>query len=199
MILDNDRPEAAAFLASRGAGLTLEGAAGVGRLDVVMSHFNKDGSLKAGATEAQKQSGFVWACEYGYSDVVEFLLDKGIDLRAGENTGQTALHLAAHRGQSAIVKLLLKHGAALKARNVYAGAVLGQATWSVMNGDPISILCRLSSCFLPQVRTLRRRTIRPVTSPSMRFCADMAQMSNGVRLKSGRLSGQAPSRVEVGE
>jgi len=134
--LHNDRPEAAAFLASRGARLTLEGAAGVGRLDVVMSYFNKDGSLKPGATEAEKQSGFVAACEYGYRDVVEFLLDKGVDLRAGENTGQTALHLAAHRGQLEIIKLLLRHGAPLEARNVYGGTALGQATWSVLNGEP---------------------------------------------------------------
>jgi hypothetical protein len=30
----------------------------------------------------------------------------------------------------------LKHGADLEARNVYGGTVLGQATWSVMNGEP---------------------------------------------------------------
>jgi len=134
--LHNDRPEAAAFLASRGARLTLEGAGGVGRLDVVMSYFNEDGSLKPSATEAQKQSAFVGACEYGYKEVVEFLLDKGVDLRGGENTGQTALHLASHRAQSEIIKLLLKHGADLETRNVYGGTVLGQATWSVMNGEP---------------------------------------------------------------
>jgi ankyrin repeat protein len=67
--------------------------------------------------------------------VVEFLLDKGVDLRAGENTGQTALHLAAHRGQLEIIKLLLEHGASLEAKNGYGGTVLGQATWSVMHGD----------------------------------------------------------------
>jgi ankyrin repeat protein len=141
--LHNDRPEAAAFLAARGARLDLEGAAGVGRLDVVKSFFKEESitsgsdpvSRLQGATEAQLQSGFIWACEYGRKDVVEFLLDKGVDLRAGENTGQTALHLAAHRGQLEIIKLLLEDGASLEARNVYGGTVLGQATWSVMHGE----------------------------------------------------------------
>ncbi|MGH9971821.1 MAG: ankyrin repeat domain-containing protein [Pyrinomonadaceae bacterium] len=134
--LENDRPLAAEFLAARGARLNLEAAAGVGRLDVVKSFFNEDGSLKPHATKAQMQAGFIWASEYGRRKVVEFLLNKGVDLRAGENTGETALHLAAHRGQLEMIKLLLDRGAPLEAKNVYGGTVLGQATWSVMNGDP---------------------------------------------------------------
>lgn len=159
--LHNDRPEAAAFLAARGARLDLEGAAGVGRLDVVKNFFPEQTSKTAnsrkkpqpahaggsdpvdndtvcllhGATQAQLQSGFKWACEYGRKEVVEFLLDKAVDLRAGENTGQTALHLAAHRGQLEIIKILLDRGAPLEAKNGYGGTVLGQATWSVMHGD----------------------------------------------------------------
>jgi len=45
--LHNDRPEAAAFLAARGARLDLEGAAGVGRLDVVKSFFKE--SIRTGS------------------------------------------------------------------------------------------------------------------------------------------------------
>ncbi len=134
--LYNDRPQAAAFLAAHGARLDLEGAAGVGRLDLVKSFFNEDGSLKENATKAQMESGFIWACEYGWASVAEFLLEKGVSLRAGENTGQTALHLAAHRGQLDMIKLLLDRGAPLEARNSYGGTVLGQALWSVINGEP---------------------------------------------------------------
>src|SRR5207244_2325668 len=61
--LHNGRGKAAEFLASRGARLDLEGAAGVGRLDIVKSFFNDDGSLKASATQAQMKDGFAWACE----------------------------------------------------------------------------------------------------------------------------------------
>ena len=145
--LRNDRPKGAAFLATRGARLDFEGAAGVGRLDLVESFFNKDGSLKPNVSERQLEAGFRWACEYGHINVVEFLLKKSMNLRAGENTGQTALHLAAHRGQLDIIKLLLGLGAPLEAKNVYGGTVLGQATWSVMHGDP-------GIDFVPVIQTL---------------------------------------------
>lgn len=63
--LHSGRREAAEFLASRGARLDLEGAAAVGRLDVVKSFFNKEGSLKPTATRRQMKDGFAWACEFG--------------------------------------------------------------------------------------------------------------------------------------
>jgi len=62
--LHNGRPEAAEFLARRVARLDLEGAAGIGRLDVVESFFYEGGGLKANATRVQMEAGFVWACEY---------------------------------------------------------------------------------------------------------------------------------------
>ncbi len=134
--LHNGRGQAAAFLAQRGARLNLEGAAGVGRLDVVKSFFNEDGSLKANATRAQMESGFMWACEYGRNSVVDFLLQKGVDLLAQANTGETGLHWAVIGGQLDTIKLLLARGASLEARNVYGGTALGQALWSAINGDP---------------------------------------------------------------
>lgn len=48
--LANGRPEAAAFLATRGARLDLEGASGVGRLDVVRTFFNDDGTFGSSFT-----------------------------------------------------------------------------------------------------------------------------------------------------
>ena len=91
--LHNGRSEAAEFLAAQGARLDLEGAAGVGRLDVVKTFLNDGGSL-TNATKTQMESGFWWACEYGRNEVVEFLLDCGVDLRAGEKNNQTGLHWA---------------------------------------------------------------------------------------------------------
>lgn len=132
--LHNGRREAAEFLAARGARLDLEGAAGVGRLDAVQAFFNEDGSLR-NATNAQMEAGFGWACEYGRNDVVEFLLDRGVELRVGEKTNQTGLHWAVIGGGLETVNLLLKRGAPLEATNVYGGTVLGQATWCVINGD----------------------------------------------------------------
>jgi ankyrin repeat protein len=48
--------------------------------------------LKATATREDLDSGLAWACLYRRTAVVEFLLDKGADLRAEENVGQTGLH-----------------------------------------------------------------------------------------------------------
>ncbi len=105
--LANGRPGAAEFLANSGALLDLEGAAGVGRLETVRRFFNEDGSLRANATPAQLKSGFQWACEYGRTGVVAFLLRNGIEV--GEmHRGQTGLHWAAYGGHFDIVKLLLE-------------------------------------------------------------------------------------------
>ena len=133
--LHNGRPEAAEFLASRGARLDLEGAAGVGRLDLVESFFHEDGSLKPNATKAQVELGFLWACGYGRNSVVDFLLKKGVDLHAQQNTGLTGLHWAVVGGQLETIRMLLDRGAPLEAKNVYGGTAVGQAIWSAINSD----------------------------------------------------------------
>jgi len=132
--LHNGRKEAAEFLARHGATLDLEGAAGVGRLDVVEQFFDPGGGLKRGATKAQMELGFMWACEYGRKNVVEFLVNKGMDLRARDNTGLTGLHWAVVGGQLEIIQFLIEKGAPLDARNVYGGTALGQAYWCAGNG-----------------------------------------------------------------
>ena len=111
--LANGRGQAAEFLANQGARLDLEGAAGVGRLDIVQGFFNGDGSLKPTATPAQRNDGFAWACEFGRTDVVEFLLDHGVEVsaRLRRNHGQTGLHWAAYGGDVNTVALLLKRNA----------------------------------------------------------------------------------------
>ena len=112
--LANGRGEAAEYLATRGARLELEGACGVGRLDLVKGYFSQDGSLKAKATRKQMKDGFAWACEYGRSSVVEFLLDQGMEIDARlRNHGNTGLHWAAYGGHVDIVKLLLARKARL--------------------------------------------------------------------------------------
>jgi ankyrin repeat protein len=125
--LHNGRGEAAAFLAKRGARLDLEGAAGVGQLNVVKGFFKKDGSLKASATTAQLESGFMWACEYGRSQVVAFLLEKGVRIDARPH-GETGLHWAAYGGHAAVVKLLLQRKAPLDVKDKrYDNTPLGWA------------------------------------------------------------------------
>jgi hypothetical protein len=110
--LANGRPWSAEFLARRGATLDLEGAAGIGRLDLVKTFFHADGSLKQNATAAQMKDGYTWACEFGKSEVVQFMLDRGIQVDARlRHHGQTGLHWAAGGGHVETVKMLLAHKA----------------------------------------------------------------------------------------
>jgi ankyrin repeat protein len=135
--LANGRPKAAAFLASRGARLDLIAAAGLGRLDLVETFFNPDGSPNPSVTKEQLKDAFIWACEYGRNTVVEFLLSRGVDLAVRSPDGQTGLHWAVIGGQLDTVKLLLRHNAPLEEKNSYGGTVLGQALWSAAHGgDP---------------------------------------------------------------
>jgi ankyrin repeat protein len=128
--LANGRPHAAEFLAKRGAPLDIEGAAGVGHLDVVKTFFNKDGTLKPNATEAQLRSGFNWACEYGRTRVVEFLLQTKFDFNQ-IHRGETGLHWAAYGGHTDIVKLLLKREAGVEIKDQrFGGTALGWALYA---------------------------------------------------------------------
>lgn len=140
--LANGRPEAAEYLGSRGAPLDLEGAAGVGRLDLVKSFFDSSGNLKPPATHAQLKDGFTWACEYGRTDVVEYLLERGVDADEvlPRPHQQTGLHWAAHGGYVETVKALLKRRPRLDIRDAsFDGTPLHWAVhgwWERRDGDP---------------------------------------------------------------
>jgi len=90
--LANGRKLGAEFIAMHGGKLDLEGAAGVGRLDLVQSFFNEDRSLKSNATKTQMESGFIWACEYGRADIADFLLEMGVDKGTYRQHNLTGLH-----------------------------------------------------------------------------------------------------------
>jgi Ankyrin repeats (3 copies) len=151
--LHNGRPEGAAILARHGASLDLEAAAGVGRLDVVKSFFNEDGSLKPTATKAQMEAGFMWACEFGQTRVVEFLLDRGLD-PGTQVHGMGGLHWAMVGGHLDTIKLLLARGVPLEAKNVYGGTALGAATWAVIHSDPVYRWPKVDTDWTAIIRTL---------------------------------------------
>lgn len=133
--LHNGRPEAADFLMRKGAMLDLEAAAGTGRLDVVKTFFNEDGELAGGATQTQLEYGFCWACEFGHTAVVDYLLNRGTDPNKQVN-GLSGLHWAILGGHMDIIQLLIRRGADLEARNAYGGDALGAAGWAAENCDP---------------------------------------------------------------
>jgi ankyrin repeat protein len=145
--LGNGCPEAAVYLAERGAYLGIVEAAGVGRLDVVRTFFDAQGKAKEGIAADEVHTAFRYACVYGRDPVVEFLVEQGVDLAGHSGDGQTGLHYAGMGGQLSTIKLLLRHRAPLEARNTYGGTVLGQTLWSAGHGgDP--------KVFVPIVETL---------------------------------------------
>jgi hypothetical protein len=129
--LANGRPQAAEFLAKRGAKLDVEGAAGAGRLDLVKKFFNDGRTTKPATTQKQLKDAFAWACEYGRTNVVDFLLNKGMAIDAPlKHHGQTGLHWAAFGGHVDTVKLLLKRKAPVNAKDpTFAGTPLGWAIY----------------------------------------------------------------------
>jgi hypothetical protein len=134
----NGRGKAAQFLAERAPGLDLEAAAGVGRLDVVKTFFTPDGKLREHATEQQVKDGFTWACEYGRTEVVDFLLQRGMDVAAKlRHHGQTGLHWAAYGGHPDTVRVLLQQQAPVNARDdKFGGTPLGWALYAWGGGGP---------------------------------------------------------------
>jgi len=138
--LHNGRGEAAEYLAKHGARLDLEGAAGVGRLDVVRSFFDGNGNLKPPATEQQLKDGFAWACQFGRTAVVDFLLYKGTATHDKlKHDGQTGLHWAAYGGHADTVRLLLKRGASVDVKDSsYDGTPLQWALYAWGNSPVLA-------------------------------------------------------------
>ena len=138
----NGRGSAAVFLGARApaGALDLEAAAGIGRLDVVETFFTPDGKLDAnsGATPDQLIHGFTWACEFGRTEVVEFLLRHGVDPGAKlRHHGQTGLHWAAFGAHAATVRVLLRHDPPIDAKDTqFNGTALGWALYGWGGGGP---------------------------------------------------------------
>jgi len=134
--LANGQPEAARYLASRGAVMNLEGAAGLGRLDVVGSFFDESGALARDATREQLEKGLLNASGYRHLDVVRFLLEKGADPNARNRGGETALHWASFGPDPDIARLLLQRGAAVDARdNRFQGTPLDWTLFAWAKAD----------------------------------------------------------------
>lgn len=106
--LMNGCPEAAAHMAARVASITLEEAAGIGRVDFVAERFEPPGSPPL----AEAAAALMMASWYERLEVVRLLLDRGVDVAArAPDDGSTALHIAAYQGSAALVAMLLQRGA----------------------------------------------------------------------------------------
>ena len=69
------------------------------------------------------------ATEHAALEAVKVAVEFGADVRAADQDGYTALHMAAFTGAASIVKLLVDRGASVDARNT-----LGETPWSMAAG-----------------------------------------------------------------
>ena len=106
--LANGCPEAAAHMATLGAPVGFEDAAGIGRVDLLATHFEPGRTVAASDAAA----ALITAAWYDQREAVAFLLDHGIDVGARRpHDGNTALHVASYSGHPALVEMLLARGA----------------------------------------------------------------------------------------
>ncbi len=146
----NGCPEAAVWLADRGARVTLIAAAALGRLDDVARAVD-------GAPRAELEQAFVLACGYGRTACAELLLGRAIDLAAGQARG--ALHLAAEWGHLEVVRLLLARGAPVDAPSRSGHTALDAAIRAALRrGDPTAYLPIIDSLIAAGARVDDGRT-----------------------------------------
>ena len=79
------------------------------------------------------EEAFTCACFNGCTEVVEYLLARGVNPSGGINTGLNAFHWAANRGELKTVEILIREKSPLEALNAYGGTVLGCTVWSAVH------------------------------------------------------------------
>jgi ankyrin repeat protein len=102
-------------------------------------------ATRINVTALQVAAGIGWVegityewSEQANVEAVKLLLDLGIDPNARAETGRTALHGAGHKGRTAVVQLLVDHGAKLDTRDygmtgADAGGRLMEHTWQAVD------------------------------------------------------------------
>ncbi|MBS1563758.1 MAG: ankyrin repeat domain-containing protein [Bacteroidetes bacterium] len=123
--IHNGRYEPIHYLARHGATVDFEAACALGNLE-------KAAALFPSASHDKRGIGLTWACQYGHTSVVNYLLDQGLSVNTIAN-GTTPLLAAAFDGQLQLVKTLLVRGADMEARNSYGGTALSQTLWCLYN------------------------------------------------------------------
>jgi ankyrin repeat protein len=140
----NGQPAAARFLADRGAPLDVESAATVGRLDVLQTFFNQDGTPRPDTNPRQIESAFFYCCGYGSLAGATFLLDRGVDPAARNQEGATPLHWACWGPEPEAIKLLLERGAPVDAKDDRFHATPLDTvlwTWNNASSEEVRLRC----------------------------------------------------------
>ena len=101
---------------------------------------------------------FTCACFNGNSEVIEYLLSRGVHPSGGAMTGLDGFHWAANRGQLKAVDILVRHQASLETRNAYGGTVLGALSGRPFTSPNLSTQRSLRLCSARVLMCAKRNT-----------------------------------------
>ena len=142
--------EAAMRLYKRGARVSnICHAAGLGLLDALNQYFDPNGVLRpialaVGLSHPDKdldakeieELAFAYACNNRQFPIMEFFLDRGVDINAqhsGLQTKCTPLHRAISHHQNDVVEFLVSHGADFNTKEItFNGTPMG---WAIHSGN----------------------------------------------------------------
>jgi ankyrin repeat protein len=188
--LANGQGRAAQFFAQRGARMELDEAAGVGRLDDVKGFFDGHGALVPPATQAQLESGFMYAAGYGHLDTVRFMLEQGVDPAVHNEHGQTALHWTTYGPHVEVARLLLARRASLvhARETAFGGTPLDWAlhAWTQAAGEDRARAFEMVSLFVGAGAALDARWLEGTAG-------DQVKADAGMRRTLGRAADDRPS------
>ena len=91
-------------------------AARTGDLQAIKRYIQEGGDVNA-LDKTFQLSAMSWSALYGQTEVVQLLIESGVDVNIRSGDGATPLHSAAFLGRVDVTKLLLENGADIKARN----------------------------------------------------------------------------------
>ncbi|XP_023019599.2 histone-lysine N-methyltransferase EHMT2 [Leptinotarsa decemlineata] len=147
------------YLVRTGASITIKGTDGMTPLHVAAKCGNLGACkilLQAGATiknyvNCQDDGGWtplVWACENGYGEVADLLINKGADPLLRDVEHNEALHWASFSGSSHIVELLLNKGCNVNTVNAHGETPLHIGAREDRYNSVIVLLARGANVFL---------------------------------------------------
>ena len=91
-------------------------AARTGNLQAIKRYIEEGGNINA-LDNGFRLSAMSWGALHGQTEVVQLLIENGVDVNIKSGDGATPLHSAAFLGRVDVAKLLLENGADIKARN----------------------------------------------------------------------------------
>ena len=91
-------------------------AARTGNLQAIKRYIEEGKDINA-LDNGFRLSAMSWGALHGQTEVVQLLIENGVDVNIKSGDGATSLHSAAFLGRVDVAKLLLENGADVKARN----------------------------------------------------------------------------------